>query len=110
MDQSSIRLARKSVDSALDLGGIIVAVSSTRQPVADAALFGLLGLDAGQARVLAIKGSGLVRSGFSGMVPADRMVEVDGPGLTSADLTRQRFRHVSTSKYPLDREARWGWM
>jgi microcystin degradation protein MlrC len=94
--------------AALDLGGITVAVSSRRQPVGDASLFGLLGLDASQARVLAIKVSGLVRSGFGGMVPSGHMVEVDGPGLTSSDLTRHRFRNVPTSKYPFDANARWG--
>jgi microcystin degradation protein MlrC len=94
--------------AALDIGGITVAVSSRRQPVADASLFGLLGLDAGRARVLAIKGSGLVRSGFGGMVAADHLVEVDGPGLTSADLERHRFHNPPAGKYPLDRDAVWG--
>jgi microcystin degradation protein MlrC len=93
--------------AALDLGGVTVAVASRRQPVADAALFGLLGIDIGSARVLAVKGSGLVRGGFSGLVPGAHMVEVDGPGLTSADLDRHRFRNLLSSKYPLDQNVSW---
>jgi microcystin degradation protein MlrC len=93
--------------AALDLGGVTVAVSSRRQPVADAALFGLLGLDIGNARVLAVKCSGLVRGGFGGLVPGAHMVDVDGPGLTSADLGRHRFRNLLAGKYPLDQNASW---
>jgi microcystin degradation protein MlrC len=93
--------------AALDLGGIVVVVTTLRKQCADPVFFEMLGLDVGQARVVVVKSRGHFRAGFAGHFTPDRIIEVDAPGLTSPVLANFKFEHLPRPVYPLDPDTRW---
>jgi microcystin degradation protein MlrC len=66
-----------------------------------------LGLDPRAARVVVVKSRGHFRAGFDEVAPPARILEVDGPGLTSPVLSRFEFRRLPRPIYPLDEDAAW---
>lgn len=93
--------------AALRLGGITVVVISIRTQCADPAFLEHLGLDIGAARSVVVKSRGHFRGGFDEFFTADRIVEVDAPGLTSPILSRFAWTKLPRPVLPLDPETRW---
>jgi microcystin degradation protein MlrC len=93
--------------AALDLGGISVVVISIRQQCLDPMQIECLGLDIAAARVLVVKSRGHFRGGFDEFFSSDRIVEVDGPGLTSPALERFPWSKLPRPVYPMDEHATW---
>jgi microcystin degradation protein MlrC len=93
--------------AALRLGGITVVVISIRTQCADPAFLEHLGLDIGRARSVVVKSRGHFRGGFDEFFGPDRIVEVDGPGLTSPILSRFAWSRLPRPVLPLDPETRW---
>lgn len=93
--------------AALRLGGITVVVISIRTQCADPAFLEHLGLDIGAARCVVVKSRGHFRGGFDEFFTADRIVEVDAPGLTSPILSRFAWTKLPRPVLPLDPDARW---
>jgi microcystin degradation protein MlrC len=54
-----------------------------------------------------VKSRGHFRAGFDEVAPPERILEVDGPGLTSPVLSRFEFRRLPRPIYPLDEDAAW---
>nr|WP_237182176.1 M81 family metallopeptidase [Roseomonas marmotae] len=92
---------------ALRLGGIVVVVVSQRTQCADPAFLEHLGLDIGAAKVLVVKSRGHFRGGFDEFFSAQRIIEVDVPGLTSPILDRFEWKKLPRPVLPLDPETRW---
>lgn len=92
---------------ALDLGGVTVVVISLRQQCLDPMQFESLGLDIGGARIVVVKSRGHFRGGFDEFFPPDRIVEVDGPGLTTPALERFTWRKLPRPVYPMDEHTTW---
>ena len=79
--------------------GVEVVVTSNRVQALDAGLFLSQGIDPARKRVLALKSSVHYRGAFEPL--ASRVVEVDTPGLSNADLSRYAYRHVRRPIFPL---------
>ncbi|TNF60663.1 MAG: M81 family peptidase [Burkholderiales bacterium] len=95
----------------LELGGVRVAVISHRQQLLDPAQLEALGVDldspAADVRTLVVKSRGHFRAAFEGFAPAHRIVEVDGPGLTTPVLARLALTRIPRPVFPLDPDASW---
>jgi microcystin degradation protein MlrC len=93
--------------ASLRLDGVSVVVCSARIQCADPVFLEHLGLDPRAARVVVVKSRGHFRAGFDEVAPPERILEVDGPGLTSPVLSRFEFRRLPRPIYPLDEDAAW---
>lgn len=91
----------------LDLGGVQVAVISQRQQLLDPAQLDTLGVDLSRVRTLVVKSRGHFRAAFEDFAPPQRVVEVDGPGLTTPNLRTLPLTRVPRPIFPLDADARW---
>lgn len=95
----------------LQLAGVRVVVISHRQQLLDPAQLDVVGIDlddpATDVRTLVVKSRGHFRAAFEGFAPAERIIEVDGPGLTTPMLARLPLRRIPRPVYPLDPDTRW---
>lgn len=100
---------RMGPSALLDLGGVRVAVISHRQQLLDPAQLDVLGVDlAGDdVRTLVVKSRGHFRAAFDGFATVGRIVEVDGPGLTTPNLRQLPLRRIRRPVFPLDPDAVW---
>lgn len=91
----------------LAIGGMRVAVITRRQQLLDPAQLEVLGIDLSTVRTLVVKSRGHFRAAFEGFAPADRILEVDGPGLTSPNLKRLPWTRIPRPIHPLDDAVTW---
>ena len=95
----------------LELGGVRVVVITHRQQLLDPAQLEILGVDvdspASGVQTLVVKSRGHFRAAFEGFAPASRIVEVDGPGLTTPVLSRLSLTRIPRPAFPLDPDATW---
>ena len=77
-----------------------VLVTTRAETPIDLNVFRSHGVDPTRRRVLALKGKGHFRAAFEPI--ARRVVLVEGPGITGADLSRLNFRKVRRPIWPLD--------
>jgi microcystin degradation protein MlrC len=80
--------------------GVELIVTSNRVQALDAGMFLSQGIEPRRKRLLVLKSSVHYRGAFEPL--ASRVVEVDTPGLSNADLTRYPYRHVRRPIFPLD--------
>lgn len=91
----------------LDLGGLQVAVITQRQQLLDPAQLEVLGVRLDGMRTLVVKSRGHFRAAFDDFAAPSRIVEVDGPGLTTPRLSRLPLRGIPRPVFPLDADAAW---
>lgn len=91
----------------LDLGSVRVAVISQRQQLLDPAQLDVLGVDLASVRTLVVKSRGHFRAAFEDFTDPSRIVEVDGPGLTTPNLKALPLHRLPRPMYPLDADAVW---
>jgi microcystin degradation protein MlrC len=91
----------------LDLGGVRVAVISLRQQLLDPAQLDVLGVDLASVRTLVVKSRGHFRAAFDDFAPAERILEVDCPGLTTPNLKTLPWTRMPRPIYPLDNDVSW---
>jgi len=89
----------------VQIAGIAVLVTSRAESPIDLNVFRFVGIDPASLRVIALKGKGHFRAAFEPI--ASRVMLVEGPGITGADLSRFPFRHLTRPIWPLDPEATW---
>jgi len=77
-----------------------VLVTTRAETPIDLNVFRCHGIDPVRHRVLGLKGKGHFRAAFEPI--ARRVVLVEGPGITGADLSRLAFRKVRRPIWPLD--------
>ena len=94
---------RMGPTAVLAIDGIDVIVTSNRVQALDAGMFLSQGINPTRKRVLVLKSSVHYRGAFEPL--AARVVEVDTPGLSNADLSRYRYQHVRRPIFPLDPDA-----
>jgi microcystin degradation protein MlrC len=80
--------------------GISVLVTTRAETPIDLNVFRAHGIEPTSLRVIALKGKGHFRAAFEPIV--DRVVLVEGPGITGADLSRLPFAHIRRPIWPLD--------
>lgn len=77
-----------------------VLVTTRAETPIDLNVFRSHGIEPTRRRVLALKGKGHFRAAFEPI--ARRVVLVEGPGITGADLSRLTFRNIRRPIWPLD--------
>jgi microcystin degradation protein MlrC len=77
-----------------------VLVTTRAETPIDLNVFRCHGIEPSRRRVLGLKGKGHFRAAFEPI--ARRVVLVEGPGITGADLSRLTFRNVRRPIWPLD--------
>lgn len=80
--------------------GISVLVTTRAETPIDLNVFRAHGIEPTKQKVVALKGKGHFRAAFEPIV--DRVVLVEGPGITGADLSRLPFAHIRRPIWPLD--------
>jgi microcystin degradation protein MlrC len=91
----------------LRVGGLRVAVATQRRQLCEPAMLEALGVDIAAVRSLVVKSRGHFRAGFDEHFSADRILEVDVPGLTTVVLDRVPWRAVPRPIWPLDPAMEW---
>jgi microcystin degradation protein MlrC len=84
-----------------------VLVVSRRQQLLDPAQLEVVGVELGRVRTLVAKSRGHFRAAFADFAPPERIVEVDGPGLTTPRLSSLPLQRVPRPIFPLDVHAVW---
>ena len=88
-------------------GAVRVLVSSLRQQVLSPEYFEIAGLDVATANAVIVKSRGHFRVGFSSIAGDADIYEVDGPGLTTADIASMAWKGLPRPVYPIDEDVRW---
>jgi microcystin degradation protein MlrC len=85
------------------IDGVQVLVSERAETPIDLNIFRRHGIEPTTLRVIGLKGKGHFRASFEPI--AERVMLVEGPGITGADLSRLSFSHVRRPIWPLDPDA-----
>ena len=80
--------------------GIEVLITEHAETPIDLNIFRAHGIDPRKRRVIALKGKGHFRAAFEPI--AERVVLVEGPGISGSDLSRLDFQHIRRPIWPLD--------
>ncbi len=80
--------------------GIDVLITEHAETPIDLNIFRSHGIEPTRKRVIALKGKGHFRASFEPI--AERVVLVEGPGITGSDLSRLHFEEVRRPIWPLD--------
>ncbi|MBT3604197.1 MAG: M81 family metallopeptidase, partial [Candidatus Latescibacteria bacterium] len=84
----------------LDIGGILVIVSSKRIQSRDPEMFRAAGVDPMDQKILVVKSAVHFRAGFN-PIAADIII-ADAPGLTALNLSQFDFKRIQRPLYPID--------
>lgn len=90
---------------ALVVGDIDVLVTTYPETPIDLNVFRAHGIEPTAKRVIALKGKGHFRAAFEPI--ASRVVLVEGPGITGADLQRLDFTKLRRPIWPIDAAVEW---
>jgi microcystin degradation protein MlrC len=89
----------------LVVGGVEVLVTTFPETPIDLNVFRAHGIEPTSKRVIALKGKGHFRAAFEPI--ASRVVLVEGPGITGADLQRLEFTKLRRPIWPIDAPVQW---
>ena len=95
---SAVLVCRNPSDEAAP--AVEVLVTTRAETLIDLNVFRAHGIEPTRRRVLGLKGKGHFRAAFEPI--ARRVVLVQGPGITGADLSRLSFRKIRRPIWPLD--------
>ncbi|MER3486028.1 MAG: microcystin degradation protein MlrC, partial [Chloroflexota bacterium] len=90
--------------AALRVEGVDILVTSRAETPIDLNVFRAHGIEPTRLRVIGLKGKGHFRAAFEPVV--SRVILVEGPGITGADLSRLPLRRVRRPIWPLD-DVKW---
>ena len=88
----------------LQCGGVRVVVTERRVQPFDAELLRSVGIEPRAQRLVALKSAVHFRSTYQQI--AERIFDLDTPGVHRPDFAAYRYRHLRSGVYPLDRNAR----
>jgi microcystin degradation protein MlrC len=89
----------------LVVGGVEVLVTTYADTPIDLNVFRSHGIEPTTRQVIALKGKGHFRAAFEPI--ASRVVLVEGPGITGADLERLEFTKLTRPMWPIDTSVEW---
>jgi microcystin degradation protein MlrC len=89
----------------VDIENIAVVITSRAQTPIDLNVFRSHGIEPTSLDVIGLKGKGHFRAAFEPI--ASRVILVEGPGITGADLSRLPFQHIRRPIWPLDPDLEW---
>ncbi len=93
----------------LEMGGVRVVVISLRQQLVDPAQLDALGIDLASVRTLVAKSRGHYRAALEGFTLTERMIDVDGPGLTTPNLKSLPWTRMPRPVHPMDEDTQGSW-
>jgi microcystin degradation protein MlrC len=99
--------ANTGASAVLDLGGVTVICITKRQQCRSSDYISAFGIDPSSCRSIVVKSRGHFRAGFQHLFPAERILEIDVPGLTSPNLANFDWRFLPRPVFPLDQNASW---
>jgi microcystin degradation protein MlrC len=85
------------------IDGVQVLITERAETPIDLNIFRRHGIEPTALSIIGIKGKGHFRASFEPI--AERVMLVEGPGITGADLSRLTFSHVRRPMWPLDPDA-----
>jgi microcystin degradation protein MlrC len=85
---------------------VTVLVTSKAETPIDRNVFRVHGIEPERARVIALKGKGHFRAAFEPI--AERVVLVEGPGVSGADFSRLPFTRIRRPIWPIDKDVSFG--
>ncbi|MBO9475443.1 M81 family metallopeptidase [Shimia sp. R10_1] len=91
----------------LRCGSVFIIVTSIRRQLCDPAFVERFGLKIANFSTIVVKSRGHFRAGFDEFFTPDRVVEIDGPGLTSPELSRIDFTKTPRPILPIDSGVEW---
>ena len=91
----------------LERSGMRVVVGSLRRQLSDPVMLEMHGIDIATVACLIVKSRGHYRAGFDEYFSADRIHDVDSPGLTTPNLKQLTFKRLPRPVWPLDDDAVW---
>ncbi|MBO9409628.1 M81 family metallopeptidase [Shimia sp. R9_1] len=91
----------------LRCAGLLIIVSSIRRQLCEPAFVERFGLNIANFNTLVVKSRGHFRAGFDEFFNPAQVVEIDGPGLTSPELTRIDFQKTPRPIHPIDNGVEW---
>ena len=89
----------------LVVDGVEVLVTTYADTPIDLNVFRAHGIEPTARKVIALKGKGHFRAAFEPI--ASRVVLVEGPGITGADLQQLEFTKLTRPIWPIDAEVEW---
>jgi microcystin degradation protein MlrC len=84
----------------LQAGGVMILIPELMVNTADPALYRSVGLEPQDAKIVVVKSPTLFRANYGEI--AHDMILVDAPGLSSGNLRRLPFKHLTRPFFPLD--------
>lgn len=86
-------------------GGIDIIVNEKRFQPVDPEVARSVGIDPLHKKIVLVKSAVHYRASYEPI--AKEIIEVDGPGLSSPNLSRFEFKHIRRPIFPLDRDVEW---
>ena len=84
----------------IDTGGVLVVLTERRMPMWNLQQLRALGIEPTRLSIIVVKAAIAYRAAY---VPiANRIIEVDTPGLAAADVRRFDYKRLKRPIYPLD--------
>jgi microcystin degradation protein MlrC len=84
----------------IDTGGILVVLTERRMPMWNLEQIRSLGIEPTRLRIIVVKAAIAYRAAYEPI--AQRIIEVDTPGLAAADVRRFKYKRLKRPIYPLD--------
>lgn len=84
----------------IDTAGILVVLTERRQPMWNLQQLRSLGIEPSGLRIIVVKAAIAYRAAY--LPIAARIIEVDTPGLSAADIRRFNYTRLERPMYPLD--------
>lgn len=84
----------------VDTGGVLLVLTERRMPMWNLQQLRSLGVEPMRLRIIAVKAAIAYRAAYAPI--ATRIIEVDTPGLSAADVRRFPYRRLKRPIYPLD--------
>ncbi|MDR7522600.1 MAG: M81 family metallopeptidase [Armatimonadota bacterium] len=98
-------LVETGLCAVIEVDGIEVLLTERRTPPFDLEQLRTMGIEPTQRRIIVTKAAVAWRAAYESI--ATTIIEVDTPGVTSADLSRFTFHRVRRPIYPLDPSAQY---
>jgi len=84
----------------LDAGGVLVVLTERRMPMWNLQQLRALGIEPTRLRIVVVKAAIAYRAAYAPI--AAKIIEVDTPGLSTADVRRFHYTRLERPMYPLD--------
>ncbi|MGH9397243.1 MAG: M81 family metallopeptidase [Terriglobia bacterium] len=90
----------QGLTAVVDTGGILVVLTERRMPMWNLQQLRSLGIEPSRLRIIVVKAANAYRAAYGPI--AHRIIEVNTPGLSAADVRQFNYQQLRRPVYPLD--------